>query len=94
MKTTKYNTWLNVVGLDGCHGLCISGNTVEELEQEIFQTNKKTMDSGYDPEQYLIVLDCVKTTYETENGKEVFVSRQTSTRVIERYPEKLPDVIK
>lgn len=95
MKIERNNTWLNVFGLDGMHGICVYGHTVEELEQEIDRTNKKVMDSGYYPEQYLIVLECEKTTYELEkDGKEVFVSKQTSTRVIERYPEKLPDVIK
>ena len=92
-RIERHSLHLSVKGLNGISGLVTYGRTVEELEEEIDRSNAHVMEKGYDPEQYLIVLHCIKTVYDRSEDQDFFVSKYESERVIETYPAKLPEVI-
>lgn len=66
--------------------ICSCPRNLEECRQLIDDTNKRVMQRGYNPEQYLI---CCCKWYSCYDDENCFLESGKSTKVIEKYPKEL-----
>lgn len=87
MKRYENETW-EVKSLKNTYELGIHSyqENLEGCRQLIDDTNRRVMQRGYDPEQYLI---CCCKWYSCYDDEGYFIESGESIKVVEKYPKEL-----
>lgn len=71
---------------NGSRGLAVRGESLEGIKQEIDDSNKRAIEQGYKPEQWIITKVLVTRAFDMDG---LFLFETKTEKRVEIYPEEL-----